>query len=72
VKIKEYQSYKAYAAEKIPQELSDILLSKEVWVALIGVAIAIWKVVSPETLPLDVFAALEGLIITVIAVLSKK
>ena len=52
-------------------ELEDLLLSKEVWVALLGVIVAIskWQGCS---IPTDVFLAIEVLIIVVIMALTKK
>lgn len=46
-------------------ELMDLLLNKAVWVALIGVVVAISKWLGWD-IPLDVFAAIEVLILAII------
>lgn len=57
--------------ERACEEAWDILLSKEVWLAALGVAIAIarWQ---GWSIPLEVFAAIEALIIAVISALSHQ
>lgn len=52
-------------------ELENLLLSKEVWLAVIGtiVVVARWQGVD---IPLEVVVSIEALIITVILALSKK
>ena len=52
-------------------ELEDLLLNKEVWVALIGVIVAIAKWQAWD-IPNDVFLTIEALIIVIIMALKGK
>lgn len=61
---------KTYAV-KAQVELEELLLSKEAWLALIGVVAAVAKWQGWD-IPLEVFVAIEGLIAAVILALSKK
>lgn len=62
---------KAMIRARACSELEDLLLSKEVWLAVIGIVVALNQWLGWEV-PLEVFAAVEILIIAVIAALSKK
>ena len=57
-------------AQQARDEIWSLLLSKEVWVALLGVAIAVAKW-QGWNIPMDVFATIEVLIVAVIVVLAK-
>jgi len=62
--------FKVYAV-RAQSELEDLLLSKESWLALVGVIAAISKIYGWD-IPLEVFAAIEVLIVAVMLALSKK
>jgi len=62
--------FKVYVV-RAQSELEDLLLSKEAWLALVGVIAAISKAYG-WGVPLEVFAAIEALIVAVIIALSKK
>lgn len=65
---KEY--LKALAADA-QAELEDVLLDKKVWIALIGVVVAL-SVWQGWDIPYPVFVAIEALIVAVILALSEK
>jgi len=52
-------------------ELWDVLLSKEVWIALLGVLVALAKWQGWD-IPMEIFVAIEVLIVALITALSKK
>ena len=54
---------------KVRTELADLLLSKEVWLALVGVvaAVAKWQ---GWNVPIETFVAIEALIVAVILALK--
>lgn len=56
---------------KARTELVDLLLSKECWLALVGVIVVIARWAGAD-IPLEVIVAVEALIIAVILALSKK
>ena len=66
-----FKNYVKARALEARYELEDLLLSKEVWLALLGVIIAVskWQV---WNIPTDVFLTIEVLIIAVIMALTKK
>jgi hypothetical protein len=64
------QYVKARALE-VRYELEDLLLSKEVWLALLGVIVAISKW-QGWNIPTDIFLTIEVLIVVVIMALTKK
>ena len=66
--------FKAYAKAvtfKALVNLEDLLLSKEVWLALVGVIVAIAKWQGWD-ISMEVFATIEALILAVILVLKKN
>lgn len=63
------QSMWAMLGVKVQMELIDLLLSKEVWLALLGVVVAIAKWRGWDV-PVEVFAAIEALIVAVILALK--
>lgn len=58
-------------AQQARDEFWSLLLSKEAWLALLGVAIAIAKW-QGWNVPMDVFVAIEALIVAIIVALSRK
>ena len=66
--LKQYVKARAIEAQL---EIEDLLLSKEVWLALIGILIAVAKWQSWD-IPTDVFATVEIFILAVIFVFTKK
>jgi len=52
-------------------ELWDVLLSKEVWIALLGVLVALAKWQGWD-IPMEIFVAIEVLIVALITALSKR
>ena len=66
-----FKQYLKSRALVVALELEDLLLDKAVWLALLGVVVAVaswqvWKV------PTDVFLTIEVLIVAVILALSKR
>ena len=58
-------------AQQAREEMWDLVLSKEVWLALLGVVVAVTKW-QGLNIPTDVFVTIEALIVAVILVLAKK
>lgn len=65
-----FKQYLKLRALEARLELEDLLLSKEVWVALLGVLMAVAKWQGWDV-PTDVFLTIEALIVVVILALSK-
>jgi len=66
-----FRNYVKARALEARYELEDLLLSKEVWLALLGVIVAVSKW-QGWNIPTDVFLTIEVLIIAVIMALTKK
>lgn len=66
-----FRNYVKARALEARYELEDLLLSKEVWIALLGVIVAMGKW-QGWNIPTDVFLTIEVLIVVVIMALTKK
>lgn len=65
------RTYVRNVAVRAQFELEDLLLSKEVWLAVVGVVVAIAKW-QGWGIPMEVFIAIQVLIVAIILALSKK
>jgi len=57
--------------QEASNELWDLLLNKEAWVALLGMLVAVAKWQGLD-IPMEVFVTIEVLILAIIAALVKK
>ena len=66
-----FKQYLKSRALEARVELEDLLLDKAVWLALLGVVVAVAKW-QGWGVPTDVFVTIEVLVVAVILALSKK